>query len=40
LLEMGRESDDFSPHHGQPVSRPGDARYEHLDRKHGQGRKP
>lgn len=41
LLAMGTaEPEDFSRHHGRPVPRPGDARYEYLVRKHGGGRKP
>lgn len=40
LLELEREEEEhFSPYHGKPVPRPGDPRYEYLERKHGGRRK-
>lgn len=36
LQAAGVEEDEhFSSHHGKPVSRKGDARFEYLTRKHG-----
>ena len=36
LLSLADKPDDdhFSPHHGKPIARPGDRRYEFLRRKH------
>ena len=38
LLAMGKpEPEHYSPYHGKPMPRPGDPRYEYLERKHGGG---